>query len=185
MKYVIPSCYTILLKATKTYKHENIHFLKTSCLSSRISWPMQPQSSIIIMMYYGNKLVTSGVKWPQRKNMQKRTCVKGITDNLCCAVVQRDAATMHLMRNTLVSATYDISSNISSLLPFWLLPCTLPLWQAYLFQITKYTHFALRRKMLIPPIACLPAILLGFVNRPSGETDCIYEAKVKWTSTRP
>ncbi len=39
--------------------------------------------------------------------------------------------------------------------------------------------------MLKSPIARLPAILLDFINRLSGETDCIYEAKVKWTSTRP
>ncbi len=40
-------------------------------------------------------------------------------------------------------------------------------------------HFALRRKMLNPPIARLPAILLDFINRPIGEMDCIYEANVK------
>ncbi len=37
----------------------------------------------------------------------------------------------------------------------------------------------LRRKMLKPPIARLPAIKMDFINRPSGETNCIYETKVK------
>ncbi len=35
------------------------------------------------------------------------------------------------------------------------------------------------RKMLNPPIARLPAIAMEFINRPSEETDCIYETKVK------
>ncbi len=38
-------------------------------------------------------------------------------------------------------------------------------------------YFALQRKMLNPPIARLPAILLVLTNRPSGETDYIYDAK--------
>ncbi len=46
-------------------------------------------------------------------------------------------------------------------------------------------HLALRRKMLQPPIARLPAIELDFINRPSGDTDGIYEAKVRGTWTRP
>ncbi len=39
--------------------------------------------------------------------------------------------------------------------------------------------FALQRKMLKPPIARLPVIKLDYLNRPSGETNCIYEANVK------
>ncbi len=39
-------------------------------------------------------------------------------------------------------------------------------------------HFALRRKMLKPPIARLPAIKMDFINRPSGKTDYICETKV-------
>ncbi len=46
-------------------------------------------------------------------------------------------------------------------------------------------HLALRRKMLQPPIARLPAIELDFINRPSGDTDCINEAKVKGTWIQP
>ncbi len=53
------------------------------------------------------------------------------------------------------------------------------------FKFGRRVHFALRRQMLKPPIARLPAILIDFINRPSGEMDCIYEAKVKRTSTRP
>ncbi len=40
-------------------------------------------------------------------------------------------------------------------------------------------HFALRLKMLKPPIARLPAIQLDFRNRPSEEADCVYEANAK------
>ncbi len=47
------------------------------------------------------------------------------------------------------------------------------------FKFGRCVHFALRRKMLNPPIARLPAVQLDFIHRPSGETDCIYEAKVK------
>ncbi len=32
------------------------------------------------------------------------------------------------------------------------------------------------RKMLKSPIACHPTILLDFINRKDGETDCTYEA---------
>ncbi len=39
--------------------------------------------------------------------------------------------------------------------------------------------------MLNLSIAQLPVILLDFINRPSGETDCIYDANVKWNSTQP
>ncbi len=46
-------------------------------------------------------------------------------------------------------------------------------------QIGRRVHFALRRKMLKLPIARLSAIELDFINRPSGETVCIYETKVK------
>ncbi len=38
--------------------------------------------------------------------------------------------------------------------------------------------------MLKSPIACLPAILLHFMNRPTGEADCIYEANLKSNLTR-
>ncbi len=44
------------------------------------------------------------------------------------------------------------------------------------FKFGRRVHFALWRKMLISPIARLLAILLDFINRPSGEMDCIYEA---------
>ncbi len=37
----------------------------------------------------------------------------------------------------------------------------------------------LGHKMVKPPIFRLPAIKLDFVNRPIGETVCIYEAQVK------
>ncbi len=37
-------------------------------------------------------------------------------------------------------------------------------------------HFSLRCKMLKPPIARFPAIKLDLINRPSGETNTIYEA---------
>ncbi len=47
------------------------------------------------------------------------------------------------------------------------------------FKFGRRVHFALRRKMLKSPIARLPAILLYFINRPRGETDCIYEATIK------
>ncbi len=47
------------------------------------------------------------------------------------------------------------------------------------FKFGRRVHFALRRKMLKSPIARLPAILMYFINRPSGETDCIYETTVK------
>ncbi len=47
------------------------------------------------------------------------------------------------------------------------------------FEFGRRVHFALRRKMLNPPIARFPAIKMDFINRPSGETDCIYETKVK------
>ncbi len=47
------------------------------------------------------------------------------------------------------------------------------------FKFGRRVHFALRRKMLKPPIARLPAIQMDFINRPSEETDCIYETKVK------
>ncbi len=40
-------------------------------------------------------------------------------------------------------------------------------------------HFTLLRKMLKSPIDRLPVILLGFLNRPSGATDCINEVNVK------
>ncbi len=53
------------------------------------------------------------------------------------------------------------------------------------FKFSRRVHFALQRKVLKSPIARLPAILLDLITRPSGETDCIYEASVKWTSTRP
>ncbi len=43
----------------------------------------------------------------------------------------------------------------------------------------RHVHFALRRIKLKPPIARLPEIVLDFINRPSGETDNIYEANVK------
>ncbi len=43
----------------------------------------------------------------------------------------------------------------------------------------KREQFAPRRKMLKSPIARLPAILLDFLNRPSTEAACIYEANVK------
>ncbi len=52
------------------------------------------------------------------------------------------------------------------------------------FKFGRRVHFALRRKTLKSPIARLPAILLDFVNRPSGETDRIYDANVKRNSTR-
>ncbi len=35
------------------------------------------------------------------------------------------------------------------------------------------------RSGLKVPIARLPAVLLVFINRPSGETECIYEANAK------
>ncbi len=47
------------------------------------------------------------------------------------------------------------------------------------FKFGRRMHFALRLKMLKPPIARLPVIKLDFINRPRGETDYIYEAKVK------
>ncbi len=47
------------------------------------------------------------------------------------------------------------------------------------FKFGRGVPFALRCKMLKSSIARLPAILLDFTNRPSGETDCIYEANVK------
>ncbi len=47
------------------------------------------------------------------------------------------------------------------------------------FKFGRRVHFALRRKMLKSPIARLPAILLYIIDRPSGKTDCIYEAKLK------
>ncbi len=47
------------------------------------------------------------------------------------------------------------------------------------FKVGRRVHFALRRKTLKSPIARLPEILLDFVNRPSGETDRIYDANVK------
>ncbi len=47
------------------------------------------------------------------------------------------------------------------------------------FKFGQRVHFALRRKMLNPPIARLPAILLYYINLPSEETDCIYEATIK------
>ncbi len=53
------------------------------------------------------------------------------------------------------------------------------------FKFGRRVHFALRRKMLNPPIARLPAIEVDFINCPSAETDCVYEKKVKWTSTQP
>ncbi len=37
----------------------------------------------------------------------------------------------------------------------------------------------LRSGVKCSPIARFPAILLYFINRPSGETDCIYETNVK------
>ncbi len=46
------------------------------------------------------------------------------------------------------------------------------------FKCGRRVHFALQRKMLLPPIAHLPEIKLDFINRPSGEKDCIYEAIV-------
>ncbi len=46
------------------------------------------------------------------------------------------------------------------------------------FKFSRRVHVALRRKMLKPPIARLPAILLDLTNRPNGETHCIYEANV-------
>ncbi len=39
------------------------------------------------------------------------------------------------------------------------------------FKFGRRVHFALRRQMLKLPIARLPAILLYFIYRPSGETD--------------
>ncbi len=39
------------------------------------------------------------------------------------------------------------------------------------FKFGRRVHFSLRRQMLKLPIARLPAILLYFINRPSGETD--------------
>ncbi len=53
------------------------------------------------------------------------------------------------------------------------------------FKFSRRVHFALRCKMLKSPIARLSAILLELINHPSGETDCIYEANVKWNSARP
>ncbi len=47
------------------------------------------------------------------------------------------------------------------------------------FKFGRRVHFALRRKMLKPPIAHLSAIQLDLTNRPSGWTGCIYEANVK------
>ncbi len=47
------------------------------------------------------------------------------------------------------------------------------------FKFGRRVHFALRRKMLKPPIARLPAIYMDIINRPSGETDCVYETNVK------
>ncbi len=47
------------------------------------------------------------------------------------------------------------------------------------FKFGRRVHFALRRKMLKSPIARLPAIFMYFINRPSGKTDCIYEATIK------
>ncbi len=41
------------------------------------------------------------------------------------------------------------------------------------FKFARRVHFALRRKMLKPPIARLPAIYQGFINRRSGESNCI------------
>ncbi len=46
-------------------------------------------------------------------------------------------------------------------------------------QIWPTRAFVLRRKMLKSQIARLPGILLDFINRPSGETDCIYEVNFK------
>ncbi len=53
------------------------------------------------------------------------------------------------------------------------------------FKFGRRVHFALRRKMLKLPIARIPTILLDFINRPSGKTDCKYEIDVKSPSTRP
>ncbi len=47
------------------------------------------------------------------------------------------------------------------------------------FKFGRRVRFALRRKMLKPRIARLPAILVDFLNRQSGEPDCVYEANVK------
>ncbi len=44
------------------------------------------------------------------------------------------------------------------------------------FKFGRRVHFALRRKVQNSPIARLPAILLDYINRRTGETDCIYEA---------
>ncbi len=53
------------------------------------------------------------------------------------------------------------------------------------FEFDRRVHFARRCKMLKTPIAELPAILLDFINRQSGDADCIYEANIKLPSTRP
>ncbi len=47
------------------------------------------------------------------------------------------------------------------------------------FKFGRRVRFALRRKMLKSRIARLPAILVDFLNRESGEPDCVYEANVK------
>ncbi len=47
------------------------------------------------------------------------------------------------------------------------------------FKFGRRVHSALQRKMRKPPIARLPAIEMDLINRPSGETDCVYETKVK------
>ncbi len=48
------------------------------------------------------------------------------------------------------------------------------------FKFGRRVHFVLRRKMVKPPIA----VWLDLTDRPSGETVYIYEANVRWTSTR-
>ncbi len=51
------------------------------------------------------------------------------------------------------------------------------------FQFSRCVHVALWRKMLKSPIARLPAVLLDFINRPSGEglyLWSIFEANQIW-----
>ncbi len=53
------------------------------------------------------------------------------------------------------------------------------------FKFGRRMHFALRRKMLKTPICSPSNDLARLIKRPSGKTDCTYEANVKWPSTRP
>ncbi len=47
------------------------------------------------------------------------------------------------------------------------------------FKHGRRVNSALQREMLKSPIAHFPAILLGYINRPSGETDSVYEVNAE------